>query len=39
MNTLEQLLRILFPVSTLLLIVFGALILLARAYEEAEGVE
>ena len=39
MNTLTQLLSILFPVSTLLLIVFGGLILLARACEEAEGDE
>ncbi|GAH30387.1 unnamed protein product, partial [marine sediment metagenome] len=39
MNTLLQLLGILFPVSTFLLIVFGGLILLARAHEEIEGNE
>jgi len=36
MNTLSQLLGILFPVSGMLLIVLGGLILLARAYEEAD---
>jgi len=35
-NTLLQLLSILFPVSTILLIVAGGLLLLARAHEEAE---
>jgi len=36
MNTLLQLLSILFPVAGMLLIVSGGLILLARAHEEAE---
>lgn len=39
MNTLLRLISILFPVSTLLLIVFGGLILLARAHEEGESDE
>jgi len=36
MNMLLQLLSILFPVAGFLLIVFGGLLLLARAHEEAE---
>lgn len=39
MNTLSQLLGILFPVSCFLLIVAGGLLLLARAHEESEGDE
>ena len=36
MNTLSQLLSILFPVAGFLLIVAGALLRLARAHEEIE---
>lgn len=39
MNTLFQLLSILFHVSWFLLIVLGGLMLLARAHEEIEGNE
>ena len=37
MNTLLQLLSILFPVAGMLLIVAGGLLLIARAHEEADG--
>jgi len=37
MNTLSQLLSILFPVAGMLLIEAGILLLLARAHEEVEG--
>jgi len=39
MNTLTQLLSILFPVAGFLLIVYGVLLRLTRAHEEAEGNE
>ena len=39
MNTLLQLLSILFPVAGFLLIVAGVLLRLASAYEETEGNE
>jgi len=39
MNTMLQLLSILFPLAGMLLIVAGGLLLLARAHEKGEGVE